>query len=167
MVEKTRARVFIGLGSNLAEPVKQLRQALQALAVGLPETRLHAQSALYRNPPMGPAGQPDFVNAAAELHTGLAPLGLLAALQEIESRQGRNRRGVHWGPRTLDLDMLLWEHRRLQLPRLTVPHPGIVERAFVLYPLAELVPEFYVPGHGRIKELLAAVDTSALTRIGD
>lgn len=160
-----RARVFIGLGSNLADPMLQLRQALHAL-VGLPATRLHAQSSLYRNPPMGPVWQPDFVNAVAELRTELAPLALLAALQRIEAGQGRKRSRVRWGPRTLDLDILLWGERQLKLPGLIVPHPGIAQRAFVLYPLVELAPGLDVPGYGCIEQLLAGVDTSTLTRIG-
>lgn len=158
------ARVFVGVGSNLAGPVTQVRQALRTL-VGLPSTRLQAQSSLYRNPPMGPVWQPDFVNAVAELHTHLTPRALLAALQRIELRQGRDRSRVHWGPRTLDLDILVWGARRLKLPGLTVPHPGIANRAFVLYPLAELAPELHVPGYGRIEQMLAGVDTGALTRI--
>lgn len=160
-----QARVFIGLGSNRAGPVRQLRQALHALG-GLPSTRLHARSSLYRNPPMGPTWQPDFVNAVAELRTDLTPRKLLAALQRIESRQGRNRTLVRWGPRTLDLDILIWGARRLKLQGLIVPHPGIAHRAFVLYPLAELAPELDVPGYGRIEQLLAGVDTRTLTRIG-
>lgn len=165
MSATAQVRVFIGLGSNLAEPVRQLRQALHAL-VGLPATRLHAQSSLYRNPPMGPVWQPDFVNAVAELRTDLTPRALLAALQRIESRQGRNRTIVRWGPRTLDLDILLWGTQRLKLQGLIVPHPGIAHRAFVLYPLAELAPGLDVPGYGRIERLLAGVDASTLTRIG-
>lgn len=165
MSATAQVRVFIGLGSNLAGPVRQLRQALHTL-VGLPATRLHAQSSLYRNPPMGPAWQPDFVNAVAELRTDLTPRALLAALQRIESRQGRNRTIVRWGPRTLDLDILLWGTQRLKLQGLIVPHPGIAHRAFVLYPLAELAPGLDVPGYGRIERLLAGVDASTLTRIG-
>ncbi|HET8700530.1 MAG TPA: 2-amino-4-hydroxy-6-hydroxymethyldihydropteridine diphosphokinase [Nitrococcus sp.] len=159
-----QVRVFIGLGSNLAAPVMQLRQALRALA-GLPATRLYAQSSLYRNPPLGPAWQPDFVNAVAELRTDLTPRALLAALQRIEYCQGRCRGRVRWGPRTLDLDILLWGAQQLRLPELIVPHPGIAQRAFVLYPLAELAPELDVPGYGRIEQLLTRVDISTLARI--
>lgn len=162
---KAQVRVFIGLGSNLAGPVKQVRQALHAL-VRLPASRLYAQSSLYRNPPMGPAWQPDFVNAVAELRTDLTPRALLAALQRIELRQGRKRGKVRWGPRTLDLDILLWGGRQLKLQGLTVPHPGIADRAFVLYPLAELAPGLDVPGYGRVEQLLAGVNTSTLIRVG-
>ncbi|MDN5849713.1 MAG: 2-amino-4-hydroxy-6-hydroxymethyldihydropteridine diphosphokinase [Nitrococcus sp.] len=164
MATRMPVRVFIGVGSNLASPVMQVRQALHSL-IRLPFTRLQAQSSLYRNPPMGPAWQPDFVNAVAELRTDLTPRALLAALQRIESRQGRNRNRLRWGPRTLDLDILLWGARRLKLPGLTVPHPGIANRAFVLYPLAELAPELDVPGYGSIEQLLARVDTGTLFRV--
>ena len=160
-----RARVFIGLGSNLAGPVMQLRQALRALD-RLPASQLQAQSSFYRNPPMSSAWQPDYVNAVAELRTDLTPRALLAALQQIESRQGRKRGPMRWGPRTLDLDVLVWGKRRLTIPELIVPHPGISHRAFVLFPLAELAPGLDVPGYGRIERLLAGVDTSTLTRIG-
>lgn len=159
-----RVRVFIGLGSNLAAPVMQLRQALRSLG-RLPASRLQAHSSLYRNPPMRSAWQPDYVNAVAELRTGLTPRALLAALQWIESRQGRRRGPVRWGPRTLDLDVLVWGRRRLAFPELIVPHPGICHRAFVLFPLAELAPGLDVPGYGRIERLLAGVDCSTLTRI--
>lgn len=160
-----RPRVYVGLGSNHAAPVQQLRHALLALA-GLPATRLQGHSSLYRSPPMGPAWQPDYINAVAELRTGLKPLELLAALQRIESQQGRRRSGVRWGPRTLDLDILLWGRLRLKRRGLRVPHRGIAERAFVLYPLAELAPSLKVPGCGRIEQLLAVVDSSNLVCIG-
>lgn len=159
-----RVRVFIGLGSNFSGPVRQVRQALRALN-RLPGCRLQAQSTLYRNPPMGPGWQPDYVNAVAELRTNLSPRALLAALQRIESRQGRKRGLLRWGPRTLDLDVLVWGKRRLALPGLRVPHPGIAHRAFVLFPLAELAPGLDVPGYGRIEHLLAGVDRRTLTRV--
>ena len=159
-----RARVFIGLGSNRAGPARQVRQALKALN-RLPGSRLQAQSPLYRNPPMGPWWQPDYVNAVAELRTNLSPRALLAALQRIESRQGRKRGWVRWGPRSLDLDILVWGRRRLALPGLIVPHPGIAQRAFVLFPLAELAPGLDVPGYGRIEYLLASVERHPLTRV--
>ncbi|MDN5869403.1 MAG: 2-amino-4-hydroxy-6-hydroxymethyldihydropteridine diphosphokinase [Nitrococcus sp.] len=164
MAARMPARVFIGVGSNLANPVMQVRQALHTL-VWLPFTRLQAQSSLYRTPPMGPAWQPDFVNAVAELRTQLTPRVLLAALQRIEARQGRSRKRLRWGPRALDLDILLWGARRLKLPGLTVPHPGIAKRAFVLCPLAELAPELHVPGYGSIEQMLAGVDSGTLVRI--
>lgn len=155
-MSETAEDVWIGLGSNLADPVAQLRRAFEALAA-IPHTRLVARSALYRNPPMGPQDQPDYVNAVAQLATGLEPLALLDALQAIENAHGR-RRERRWGPRTLDLDLLLWGERVIDHPRLTVPHPGLPERPFVLYPLAEIAPELHIPGHGPLTRLLARVD---------
>ncbi|MHA7814967.1 MAG: 2-amino-4-hydroxy-6-hydroxymethyldihydropteridine diphosphokinase [Pseudohaliea sp.] len=132
-------RCYIGLGANLGHPLRQLRDAARALA-GLPGCRPGPLSPLYRSAPLGPRDQPDFLNAVAALDTVLAPLDLLDALQHIEAGAGRVR-GRRWGPRTLDLDLLLYGDRELQLPRLTVPHPGIAERAFVLWPLADLCGE--------------------------
>ena len=143
----------IGLGSNLADPVAQVRQAFAALA-RLPDTRLVGRSSLWRSAPMGPADQPDYVNAVAMLETGLAPLDLLDALQAIEQEQGRVRDGMRWGPRTLDLDLLLYGETIMNDTRLTIPHPGLCERDFVLVPLLEVAgPEWPVPGHGRLGEL--------------
>lgn len=157
------ARVAIGLGSNLQDPVTQLRSAFAALAE-LPRTRLLRRSRLYRSAPMGPPGQPDYVNAAALLETELAPLELLDALQAIEHAQGRVR-AERWGARTLDLDLLLWDETQIALERLSVPHPGLHERAFVLYPLAELDPHWVVPGQGRVGELQAACPAQGLALI--
>ncbi len=143
----------VGLGSNLADPVAQVRRAFAALQ-RLPDTRLRSRSALYRSAPMGPADQPDYVNAAAVLETRLEPLPLLDALQAIEQAQGRVRDGVRWGPRTLDLDLLLYGERIIEEVRLTVPHPGLAERDFVLIPLREAAgPDLPIPGHGRLGDL--------------
>lgn len=158
-------RVFVGLGSNLDDPQAQVRSALQALG-RLPETRLERASALYRNPPMGPPDQPDYVNAVACLATGLTPLECLAGLQAIERRHGRSRGGgERWGPRRIDLDLLLWGQQQLALEGLSVPHPGLPQRAFVLYPLAEIEPGLHIPGLGALEGLLAGVDGSALVRL--
>ena len=158
-------RAYVGMGSNLAEPAAQLERAFEALET-LPRSRLAARSSLWANPPMGPADQPDYVNAVAALDTALSPHDLLDGLQAIEKAQGRDRQGERWGPRTLDLDLLLLGERRIDDERLTVPHPGIAERAFVLLPLAEIAPaELPVPGHGPLRDLLAACDTSALRRL--
>lgn len=158
------ARVHIGLGSNLAEPRQQLRSAVTALAA-LPNSRLEACSSLYRSPPMGPADQPDYLNAVVRLRTELAPLALLDRLQAIEAAQGRIRGGLRWGARTLDLDLLLWEARQIDEARLQVPHPGLHLRAFVLYPLAEIDPQLDVPGRGALAELLAGCARGGLERI--
>ncbi len=158
-----RVLAAIGLGSNLNDPAGQVRAALSALAA-LPESELVAASSLYRNPPMGPQDQPDYVNAVALLRTALEPLPLLAELQAIERRQGK-RFLRHWGPRTIDLDLLLYGDRRIREPRLTVPHPGLHERAFVLYPLAEIAPDLMVPGKGRVKDLAALHSAADLVRL--
>ncbi|HKM36648.1 MAG TPA: 2-amino-4-hydroxy-6-hydroxymethyldihydropteridine diphosphokinase [Thiopseudomonas sp.] len=132
-------QVFIGLGSNLAEPVQQLDAALKALAQ-LPHTRLIATSAYYSSAPLGPSDQPRYTNAAAHLETDLAPHALLDQLQAIELNQGRQRKAERWGPRTLDLDILLFGERILDDERLCVPHYHMHARPFVLLPLAELCP---------------------------
>lgn len=153
----------IGLGSNLSDPVAQVQAALAALAQ-LPDSELLAASSLYRNPPMGPQDQPDYVNAVALLRTALPPLRLLQRLQEIERRQGKVYR-QHWGPRNIDLDLLLYGQQRIREAQLTVPHPGLHERAFVLYPLAEIAPDLLVPGYGAVRELAAAHSADSLIRI--
>ncbi len=162
-----RMPVYIGLGANLGDPRRQVEQALLQLQ-GLPESELARASSLYRTAPVGPADQPDFINAVARLDTGLEPLALLAALQQIECRHGRIRSGQRWGPRTLDLDILLMGDRVLNLPQLCVPHPQMHARAFVLGPLAEIAPSgLEIPGRGRLDALLAAVedDAGAMARL--
>jgi len=155
-------RSFIGLGSNLDRPAHQVRTALTALE-GLPGCRLLRQSRLYRTPPLGPPGQSDYVNAVALLETWLAPLELLDRLQEIEWRQGRIRNGGHWGPRTLDLDLLLYGEQRLADPRLCLPHPQLRYRAFVLVPLADIAEgDLPIPGAGRLDELLRGCDPAGI-----
>jgi 2-amino-4-hydroxy-6-hydroxymethyldihydropteridine diphosphokinase len=156
-------RVFIGIGANLDDPEVQVRTALRELD-GVPGTRLAAGSSLYRNPPMGPPDQPDYVNAVAMLETALEPEPLLDALLAIEAAHGRER-GRRWGERVLDLDLLLYGDRRVDTPRLTVPHPGIAERRFVLEPLAELDPQLRVPGLGSVGELLAACPATPMERL--
>ena len=156
-------RVFIGLGSNLDDPARQLARAFEALRV-LSDTSALRFSSLYLSRPMGPQDQPDFVNAVAELETRLAPEALLDGLQGIEQSQGR-RRENKWGPRTLDLDLLLYGNERISTPRLAVPHPGLPERAFVLYPLAELAADLDVPGLGRVEALAKRVDGNGIERL--
>lgn len=164
---------FIGLGSNLDDPAGHICQALEALAE-LPDTRLAAHSSLYRSPPMGPPDQPDYINAVAELHTALAPEHLLDHLHAIEQQHGRERT-EHWGPRTLDLDLLLYGDQKINTSRLTVPHAGMRERAFVLYPLQEIAPEVMLPGSPEPVPLAQCIqqyqaahpDEAALERITD
>ena len=129
---------YIGLGSNLESPIEQVREALTELA-RLPLSRLVAASSLYASRPVGPQDQPDFINAVAALETRLSPLALLDQLQALE-QQHRRRRQRHWGPRTLDLDLLLYANDHINSPRLRVPHPQMTARAFVLLPLAEIAP---------------------------
>ena len=156
---------YVGLGSNLDDPGAQLNRALQALA-GLPQTLLVAVSGRYRNPPMGPPDQPDFLNAVAGLLTRLSPEALLAALQGIEKDQGRRRDGPRWGARTLDLDLLAYGSVRLESDALTLPHPGICSRPFVLVPLAEVAPGLRLPDGQSVAALAAAADATALSREG-
>ena len=144
--------VYVGLGSNLDNPIHQVKQALLALDA-IPATHLRAHSALYRSKPLGPQNQPDYINAVAVLATQLPPLTLLSELQAIENKQGRVRATERWGPRTLDLDMLLYDNKQLQGPRLTLPHPGLHERAFVLYPLCEIAPDLVLPDGQRANDL--------------
>ncbi|MFN2309430.1 MAG: 2-amino-4-hydroxy-6-hydroxymethyldihydropteridine diphosphokinase [Gammaproteobacteria bacterium] len=154
---------FIGLGSNLDDPRTQIERALQALS-DLPETTCTAHSAMYRSAPMGPQDQPAYINAVARLETGLSAEALLDALQAIEARHGRVR-GLRWGPRTLDLDILLYGSVVSDSPRLQVPHPGLVERNFVLYPLAEIAPDLVIPGLGPLQGWLAGCPPAGLERL--
>lgn len=151
-------RAFVALGGNLGDTRAFLQLALERLE-RLPGSRLLAHSRFYRTPPWGMRAQPAFLNAAAMLDTALAPHALLDALLEIERAAGRVREGERWGPRTLDLDLLHMDGVLLSGPRLTLPHPRIAERAFVLLPLAELAPDLELPGQGRVDALLAAADT--------
>ena len=156
-------RAYIGLGSNLDEPAEQLRSALQALDL-ITETRLAATSALYTSDSLLP-GQPRYTNAVAAIDTALAPLDLLDALQAIENGQGRVRK-ERWGPRTLDLDMLLFGDQVIDVPRLKVPHYHMQARPFVLYPLAELVPESFRLADGRpLAQLLEGCPFVGLERL--
>ncbi|PTS83050.1 2-amino-4-hydroxy-6-hydroxymethyldihydropteridine diphosphokinase [Pseudomonas sp. HMWF032] len=159
-------RVYIGLGSNLATPVAQLRSALTALAA-LPQTQLVAQSSFYASDPLGPADQPRYVNAVAALDTTLSPLALLDALQAIELEQGRTRKAERWGPRTLDLDILLFGDQQLEEPRLIVPHYHMHARAFVLYPLADIAPDLELPDGRALSALLDACPYTGLERLSE
>jgi 2-amino-4-hydroxy-6-hydroxymethyldihydropteridine diphosphokinase len=152
--EPAAVAAYIGIGSNLDDPERQVRAAVAELA-GLPESRLIACSALYRTAPVGPQDQPDYVNAAARLETGLVAVDLLAALQGIERRHGRMRDGSRWGPRTLDLDILLFGGARIDRPGLHVPHRELANRSFVLVPLSDIAPpDLAVPGRGTLATLL-------------
>lgn len=161
-----QAQVFVALGSNLDDPVAQVRSAFQDLDA-IPASRCVRRSSLYRSVPIGPAGQPDYINAVAALETGLAPEELLDHLQAIERRHGRVRGAERWGPRTLDLDLLLYDDRVMQTERLTIPHPGLHLRAFVLYPLHEIAPGLRIPQRGSLDELIKQCPMEGLVRLGE
>jgi 2-amino-4-hydroxy-6-hydroxymethyldihydropteridine diphosphokinase len=156
---------YVAIGSNLDDPARQVERAFSALA-GLPQTRLVLRSSAYRSLPLGPVVQPDFVNAVAGLLTQLDARALLQQLKALEVALGRAAPVVRWGPRVIDLDLLAHGTARIAEPDLTVPHPGLAERAFVLVPLAEIAPALQLPGVGRISTLLQGVDASSLERLG-
>jgi 2-amino-4-hydroxy-6-hydroxymethyldihydropteridine diphosphokinase len=164
MTREVLVPAYVGLGSNLDDPAAQLKTALVALAQ-LPRARLVAHSALYRNPPMGPQQQPDFVNAVAGMLTSLSPDQLMGELRRIEQVHGRQRNRVRWGPRRLDLDLLLYGELQMESETLTLPHPGLAERPFVLIPLCELAPGLRVPGSTTVARLAAAADATGLVRL--
>ena len=156
---------YIGLGSNLDDPRAQVERAFEELA-GLPDCRLTGRSPLYRSAPMGPPDQPDYVNAVAAVETELAPEALLDALHAIEAAHRRRRGGARWGPRTLDLDLLLYGDRTVATARLTVSHPGLSERAFVLFPLHDLAPGLVLPDGMALAALLDRCPAGGLERLG-
>lgn len=162
----TGVLAYIGLGSNLDEPLGQLHKVLGELA-RIPATALSRHSGFYSTPPWGPVAQADFVNAVAEIRTQLPARQLLEELLDIERRAGRVRGSERWGPRIIDLDLLVHGNARIDEEGLCVPHPRMLERAFVLVPLAELDPQLDLPGYGRIAGHLARLDTSACRKIPD
>ncbi len=151
--------VYIGLGSNLADPRMQIEAGLHALAA-LPQSQLLRHSRLYRSAPWGRSDQPEFVNAVAAISTALPPRMLLDALLAIERSAGRQRDVTRWGPRVLDLDILMYADLALDEPGLHLPHPHLHQRAFVLVPLAEIAPELRIPGYGRVDALLTQINAS-------
>ncbi len=155
---------FIALGSNLNGPLLQIETAFRALAA-LPATRLTARSPSYRNCALGPEPQPEFINAVAGLLTGLGPHQLLNALQAIEIAQGRERHAERWAPRVIDLDLLLYGDLRISDGRLTLPHPELSKRRFVLQPLSDIAPDIEIPGHGALSDLLQRAPAHELTRV--
>jgi 2-amino-4-hydroxy-6-hydroxymethyldihydropteridine diphosphokinase len=154
---------YIALGSNLKDPIAQVEGGIEELAM-LRDTRLGAVSSLYRTAPVGIVDQPDFINAVAMIETELTPRELLDELLAIERRYARMR-GAKNGPRTLDLDIVLYGDTTHDDDVLTIPHPRMHERAFVLVPLAEIAPDAVVPGLGKVSELAARIDTGGITRI--
>jgi 2-amino-4-hydroxy-6-hydroxymethyldihydropteridine diphosphokinase len=156
--------VYIGLGSNLALPEKQIQAACSSLAA-LPSTALIMCSSLYQSQPMGPQDQPDFVNAVALIETELSADTILQHTQLIESKQGRIRNANRWGPRTLDLDMLLYGKQQIDKLHLQVPHCGMKQREFVLYPLFEIAPDLILPCGEKLSELLLTCPLNGLRKM--
>jgi 2-amino-4-hydroxy-6-hydroxymethyldihydropteridine diphosphokinase len=152
---------YVGLGSNLDEPEVQIRRALAALAQ-LPRTQLRLRSSLYGSKPLGPYEQPDYVNAVAGLLTQLEAMALFVELRRLERELGRASPAQRWGPRRIDLDLLLYAQMRCDGPELCLPHPGLMLRNFVLFPLREIAPELQVPGHARVGELAARVSAEGI-----
>jgi len=148
-----RTRVFVGLGSNMNEPLKQLEKAVAAIRQ-IPDTTVQKLSGMYASAPMGPEDQPDYMNAVVELQSGLDAQVLLESLQMIEQQQGRCRDGERWTQRTLDLDILLYGNDVIHTDTLTIPHPGMHQRSFVLQPLKELDATIVIPGRGNINDCL-------------
>ncbi|EGO8358865.1 2-amino-4-hydroxy-6-hydroxymethyldihydropteridine diphosphokinase [Escherichia coli] len=144
---------YIAIGSNLASPLEQVNAALKALD-DIPESRILAVSSFYRTPPLGPQDQPDYLNAAVALKTSLAPEELLNHTQRIELQQGRVRKAERWGPRTLDLDIMLFGNEMINTERLTVPHYDMKNRGFMLWPLFEIAPQATFPDNQTIAQVL-------------
>ena len=152
---------YIAVGSNLGEPVAQANEAIEALK-SLPRSTFIATSSLYSSTPMGPQDQPDYINAVVKITTELSPLELLDCTQSIEQQHGRVRKKERWGPRTLDLDIILYGQEVIENERLTIPHYGMKVREFVLYPLAEIASELCLPDGTALKDLLEAVPLNGL-----
>lgn len=154
--------VYIAIGSNLGSPLDQVNRAIAALR-DIPQSRLVCHSAFYRTAPMGPAGQPDYLNLAVLLETTLTPHELLDATQAVELSQGRVRKDERWGPRTLDLDIMLFGDKVIHDERLTVPHYGLKEREFMLYPLAEIAPGLILPDGESLAAVIARTPENGLS----
>ena len=163
-LSQPQVKAFVGLGSNLNQPITQIGNALASIASLSAVSNLKASS-FYRNPPMGPPDQPDYVNAVVQMETGMTPGELLDRLLEIERVQGRVRSDQHWGPRVIDLDILLFGDLQLESKRLTIPHPGLSSRVFVLSPLYEIAPALVLPDGVRLVDLMVNVDAESLVRI--
>lgn len=155
---------YIGIGSNLDDPVRQVKDAIEELDA-IPDSVLAASSSLYRSTPMGPADQPDYVNAVAALDTLLSAEDLLQELKKIEDQQGRDRSGDKWGPRVIDLDLLLYGKKKINTDELTVPHPGMHKRDFVIIPLAEIAGNLNIPGHGPLNILINQCENHSLKKL--
>ena len=157
---------YVGIGSNLDDPAGQVRRALSALTT-MPATRLVRASSLYESEPFGPVQQPRYVNAVAALLTRQDLAAFFGTLRALERQLGRLPPRERWGPRIIDLDLLVFSQECQQSPELTLPHPGIVQRNFVLYPLREVAPELQVPGCGRVAWLAGRTDPAGIWRLKD
>ena len=157
-------QVYLGLGANLAQPAQRLALVCEQLRE-LPETRVVAVSSFYESDPLGPPDQPRYVNAVCELATELTPLALLDHTQALELQHKRDRSGQRWGARTLDIDILLYAQEIICSERLTVPHPGITQRSFVLLPLLEIQPEADAPGLGPLADYLVDIDLLGIVKL--
>ena len=155
---------YVALGSNLDDPRRQVERAFDALA-GLADSRVVLRSGLWRSAPMGPKDQPDFINAVAGLLTRREPRTLLEDLRGLERRMGKVEPAVRWGPRVIDLDLLMVGDVRCDEPGLQLPHPGLHQRNFVLYPLAEIAPSLWIPDRGRVCRLLEGVPGDGIRRL--
>jgi 2-amino-4-hydroxy-6-hydroxymethyldihydropteridine diphosphokinase len=155
---------YIGIGSNLDDPVSQVKEAIEELEA-IPDSVLSARSSLYSSKPMGPADQPDYVNAVVALDTLLSSEDLMQTLVKIEDRQGRDRGGDKWGPRIIDLDLLMYGKKKINTDQLTVPHPGMHERDFVIIPLHEIAGNVNIPGHGYLTTLINQCETHSLKKL--
>jgi 2-amino-4-hydroxy-6-hydroxymethyldihydropteridine diphosphokinase len=152
---------YVAIGSNLKSPRERVLEATERMSA-LATSRVVLRSRLYLTRPMGPQDQPDFVNAAVGLLTQLSPRELLAGLQDIECRMGRDRR-QRWGPRVIDLDLLWMVDSAVDEPSLTLPHPGVSSRNFVLYPLSDIAPTINIPGHGIVLDLKRDADGDGIS----
>ena len=159
-------KAWLGLGSNLQQPVGQLKDALGRLG-SADGVKVLKASGLYRTPPWGDEQQDDFINAVVQIETSLEPPALLRVLQSIENGMGRQRGAQRWGPRLIDIDLLMQGDRQYQSEELELPHPRMHERAFVLIPLCELDATVKIPGHGIAVELLKSLDCSGIFRLND
>jgi len=159
-------KAWLGLGSNLQQPEAQLRQALDLLGEAK-EVEILATSSFYRTPPWGDEQQDDFINAVVQIETGLEPVPLLRVLQSIENEMGRQRSERRWGPRLIDIDLLLYADQQYHSVELELPHPRMHERAFVLLPLCELDGSLEIPARGTVEKLLQPLDCSGICRLND
>lgn len=158
-------KAWLGLGSNLQQPLTQVKEAIHRLAetdgIEILET-----SSFYCTPPWGDVQQDDFINAVVQIETRLEPVTLLRELQSLENLMGRERSNRRWGPRLIDIDLLLYGNQQLQLDELEIPHPRMHERAFVIVPLAELDPKLEIPGCGTVEKILQQIDCNGIKRLG-